>query len=52
MIDTANHVTLMKSDWFKERFNRRQSAAAMNVWYTPSELEYSFPLLCAGIELR
>ena len=52
LVYLANYVALMRSDGFKEKFNNRQSAAAVNVWYTFSELEYSFPLLCAGIELR
>ena len=34
--------------WFKDA----QSRASDNVWYTFERIEYSFALLCAGIELR
>lgn len=47
-----NHVSLMRSDWYKLKFRDYQTPANRNVWNTFQELEQSFSLLCAGIEIK
>lgn len=39
-------------DKVEELLRERLSGAKANVWYSFRELEYSFPLLCGGLELR
>ena len=51
-IKFLNNVFLHRSNLYQERLNNKHSPAFPNTWYTFMELEYSFELLCAGIELK
>mmetsp|Transcript_1105 Transcript_1105/g.2030 ORF Transcript_1105/g.2030 Transcript_1105/m.2030 type:complete len:353 (+) Transcript_1105:35-1093(+) len=58
MVDLANEEMKKPELWFniEERFKNKMldlsNAAKLNVWYSVREIEYSFQLLCSGIELR
>ena len=43
---------MRRSGLYQQWFKDAQSRASDNVWYTFERIEYSFSLLCSGIELR
>lgn len=56
MKDRANKLIKEHNQTIKEKAIEKiydyTSPARLNIWYIFLELEYSFQLLCAGIELR
>jgi hypothetical protein len=56
MKDTGNKYLAEYHDQIQDKveelMRERLSGAKANVWYSFRELEYSFPLLCGGLELR
>lgn len=48
----ANYVYDQRSDLYQEKWNYQMAPAWHNVYYPFMEIEFSFPLLCAGIEIK